>query len=71
MPLLEETGYMPRRKYSDGNEIRAYCNIIGDKYALRDRALFQSAGKVLTWQKDHWICGITIAEKGGTRKCPE
>lgn len=55
---------MPTRKYCDGKEIRAYCNIIADKYGLHDRAQFQASGKVLTWQKDHWICGITIAGKG-------
>lgn len=64
MPLLEETGYMPKRKYSDGNEIRKYCGIIGDKYGLHERGLFQSSGKTLTWQNDHWVCEITVAGKG-------
>lgn len=68
IPLLEETGYMPKRKYSDGKEIRAYCNLVADQYGLHDRALFQSSGKNLRWQNDHWSCEITVAGKGTPKR---
>lgn len=35
MPLLEETGYMPKNKYAYGPELLEYCNLIADKWKLR------------------------------------
>ena len=43
LPLLEETGYMPKHKYSYGPELRDYCNIIAKKWQLRTR-LFSKRG---------------------------
>jgi cation diffusion facilitator CzcD-associated flavoprotein CzcO len=33
MPLLEETGYMPSKKFADGYEIHDHCQIIADTSA--------------------------------------
>ncbi|KPI45180.1 Ketocytochalasin monooxygenase [Cyphellophora attinorum] len=64
LPLLEETGYMPTRRYAGGEEIRKYCNTLAKHWGLTDRALFQSSGKTLTWENDHWVCEIAIQPKG-------
>ena len=34
LPLLEETGYIPKEKYSFGDEIRAHARRIGEKFYL-------------------------------------
>ena len=64
LPMLEETGYMPKRKYSGGEEIRAYADILADKYDLRGRAMFQTSGKSLEWSSDHWIVNLVAKLKG-------
>ena len=64
LPMLEETGYMPKRRYAGGEEIRAYADLLADKHGLRDRALFQTSGKSLIWEKDHWICSLVTKQKG-------
>lgn len=64
LPLLEETGYMPKRKYAGGLEIREYADLLADKYHLRPRAMFQTSGKSLKWDEDHWKCTLVQKVKG-------
>ena len=64
LPLLEQTGFIPSRKYAGGEEIRKYAEMIAGHYKLNDRALFQSSGKSLTWKSDHWECEILEKPKG-------
>ncbi|KAH8900833.1 FAD/NAD(P)-binding domain-containing protein [Thozetella sp. PMI_491] len=49
MPLLEETGYMPKHKYSYGPELRAHAERIADHWNLRGRTLFRQHAKQITW----------------------
>jgi cation diffusion facilitator CzcD-associated flavoprotein CzcO len=49
LPLLEETGFMPSKKFSDGFEILDYINLIADKYKLGDNALFHTLVTALRW----------------------
>ncbi|MCA6237441.1 MAG: NAD(P)/FAD-dependent oxidoreductase, partial [Phenylobacterium sp.] len=57
MPLLEETGHIPREKYAHAPEILEQCQRIGRKYNLYDNALFHTEVKDLTWdeENDVWI----------------
>ena len=57
LPLLEETGFMPERKYSRGPEILDYSQRIAKHYDLYRGALFQTEVTDLTWQEDirRWI----------------
>jgi cyclohexanone monooxygenase len=57
MPLLEETGHLPREKYAHAPEILEQCQRIGRKYNLYDNALFHTEVKDLTWDEanDVWI----------------
>jgi cyclohexanone monooxygenase len=52
LPLLEETGFVPERKYSQGPEIRAYSNRIADRFDLHRDALFQTEVTDLSWDED-------------------
>ncbi|KAK3645413.1 hypothetical protein LTR56_009140 [Elasticomyces elasticus] len=67
LPLLEETGYVPSRKYASGSEIRKYLESIATKYGLHPRAQFQSKVRTATWNERTSQWDVTIAEmpKGG------
>lgn len=68
LPMLEETGHMPERQYDGGEELRAYADLLADKYNLRDRSLFQTSGKSLTRSTDHWSCKLFTKQKGQSEK---
>jgi cation diffusion facilitator CzcD-associated flavoprotein CzcO len=59
MPLLEETGYMPSKKFADGHEIHKHCRIIAQKYGLYDHALFHTLVRTLRWDEtiQRWRVG--------------
>ncbi|MFN3799814.1 MAG: NAD(P)-binding protein, partial [Sphingobium yanoikuyae] len=38
LPLLEETGFMPSKKFADGAEIQAYCRQIAESFGFADKA---------------------------------
>ncbi|MEI2653072.1 MAG: NAD(P)/FAD-dependent oxidoreductase [Microthrixaceae bacterium] len=42
LPLLEETGYMPTKKYASASEIFGYAQLLGRNYGMYDHALFQT-----------------------------
>lgn len=67
LPLLEETGYMPKRRYASGYEIRQYVEELCERYGLRRRAMFQSRGRKLKWNEKskEWVVDIVQAPKGG------
>ena len=51
LPLLEETGFMPSKKYSDGYEIYDYFKLIANKYDLGRDALFHTLITALRWDE--------------------
>ena len=52
MPLLEETDYMPERKYAKGPEILAHCDRILTKYDLHDKIFYQTVSTGCDWDED-------------------
>ncbi|TCM15346.1 cation diffusion facilitator CzcD-associated flavoprotein CzcO [Novosphingobium sp. PhB165] len=56
MPLLEETGYFPSKKFADGFEIQRHCRRIGEQYGLYENALFHTRITALRWdeERDRW-----------------
>ena len=50
LPLVEETGYMPKEKYSFGPEIYAHARRIGHHYDLYSRTCFQTKIRELCWE---------------------
>src|ERR1700726_4811966 len=57
LPLLEETGYVPKEKYSFAAEIRAHARRIGEHFDLYKDALFQTEILDLRWLEDEkrWL----------------
>lgn len=49
LPLLEQTGYMPKSRYASGHEIREYAELIAEKWGLRESAVFQTQAEKLEW----------------------
>jgi cyclohexanone monooxygenase len=52
MPLLEETGFIPSRKFADGFEIQEHCRRIAHQYSLYDGALFHTLVSALRWDDE-------------------
>ena len=52
MPLLEETGYIPSKRYADGAEIFEHAQRIGRHYDLYRAALFQTTVTETRWIED-------------------
>jgi cation diffusion facilitator CzcD-associated flavoprotein CzcO len=57
LPLLEETGYIPKEKYSYAPEILEHSRRIGRKFDLYRSACFQTQIKAIAWhdQECRWI----------------
>jgi cyclohexanone monooxygenase len=57
LPLLEETGYIPKEKYSFAQEIRDHSRRIGEHFDLYKDACFQTEIRKLTWLEDEkrWL----------------
>jgi cation diffusion facilitator CzcD-associated flavoprotein CzcO len=52
LPLLEETGYIPKEKYSFAPEIFEHAQRIGKHFNLYERACFQTQIKEARWDDD-------------------
>ncbi len=52
LPLLEETGYMPKEKYSFAPEIFAHTQRVGNYFGLYDNAIFQTRVTEVKWLED-------------------
>src|SRR5687767_12670441 len=52
MPLLEETGYIPKEKYAKAPEIFAHCQRIGRQFDLYKAALFQTQVEQMDWDEN-------------------
>src|SRR5271154_5205538 len=57
LPLLEETGYIPKEKYSYAPEILEHSRRIARHFDLYRDALFQTQIKAITWNEEEcrWI----------------
>jgi cation diffusion facilitator CzcD-associated flavoprotein CzcO len=57
LPLLEETGYIPKEKYSYAAEIRDHARRIGEHFDLYRLACFQTEIRALKWLEDEnkWL----------------
>ncbi|KAF9070330.1 hypothetical protein BDP27DRAFT_1263725 [Rhodocollybia butyracea] len=68
LPLLEETGYIPKNKYSYGPEIREYTNLIAEKWGLTDKAMFRTEMKTADWDEDSKCWAVTMQEMRGPKE---
>jgi cation diffusion facilitator CzcD-associated flavoprotein CzcO len=51
LPLLEEMGFMPTKKFADGAEIQQYARSIADRYGFAGKALFHTLINTLRWDE--------------------
>ncbi len=65
LPLLEETGYMPKQKYSDGDEILEHHRRIAKHYDLYRDVCFQTKVSELRWDEDakRWIISTNRGDR--------
>ncbi|KAH6698523.1 flavin-binding monooxygenase-like family protein [Leptodontidium sp. MPI-SDFR-AT-0119] len=61
LPLAEETGYIPKHRYSYGPELREYAELVAKQWDLQQRAAFGSTVKETTWNEtsSEWETTIT------------
>ena len=59
LPLLEETGYIPKERYSFAPEIVEHAQRIAKKYDLYRDACFQTQIKDITWNEEEYRWIIT------------
>lgn len=56
-PLLEQTGFVPRQKYTNAPETLEYCHVIAKTYGLHERSLMQTLVTSTDWDEEQgcWI----------------
>ncbi|HSG90288.1 MAG TPA: NAD(P)/FAD-dependent oxidoreductase [Pseudomonadales bacterium] len=59
LPLLEETGYMPKEKYSFAPEIFEHTRRVGEYFGLYENAIFQTRVSELRWLEDEQRWRVT------------
>ncbi|KUJ08304.1 FAD/NAD(P)-binding domain-containing protein [Mollisia scopiformis] len=66
LPLLEETGYIPKHRYSYGHEIRDYANFVAEKWKIAGSAVFQTKAEKLVWDEENkeWQVELVQRRKG-------
>ncbi len=52
LPMLEELGYVPTRRYASGEEIRLHLQAIADKFDLVPDALFHTGVERAAWDEE-------------------
>ena len=59
LPLLEQTGFMPSKKFADGWEIQGYTRKIAEEYGFADKAIFHTQITSLLWDESlqRWRVG--------------
>ena len=57
LPLLEDTGYMPTKKYAHASEIFAYAQLLAKRFDLYENAIFQTCIESAVWDEElqKWI----------------
>lgn len=57
LPLLEETGYIPKEKYTRAPEILEHCHRIARQYELYDNACLSTEVQAIDWDadRDRWV----------------
>ena len=69
LPFLEDTGYMPKHKYSYATEIFAYAQQLGRHFDLYDKALFQTEIDDVFWDEsqNRWMVSTNRGDKIAAR----
>lgn len=70
LPLLEETGYVPSKKYAPGWEIREHAERIADQWHLHSKTVFRSDVESVTWDDSSELWNISFKERRGPQGSP-
>ena len=57
-PLLEETGFIPKRKYTNAPETLEYCGVIAEKFKLHENSILQTEVTETRWSDDSGLWTI-------------
>lgn len=66
-PLLEETGFVPKQRYTNATETLEYCQVIAEQYKLHDIALMQTQILGTDWSEEERVW-IARTNRGDTIK---
>ncbi|MEM7097174.1 MAG: NAD(P)/FAD-dependent oxidoreductase [Pseudomonadota bacterium] len=57
LPMLEQTGFVPKQKYTDAPETLEYCRVLADTYGLDEISLMQTEVISTEWNEEqgHWL----------------
>lgn len=64
LPYLEEMNYMPKDRYSSGEEIRLYVNSIAEKYELFKIVSFRTTVEKMEWSEETKEWSVAISQEG-------
>ena len=67
LPLLEETGYMPKEKYSYAPEIYDHVHRVAEYFELESRAIFQTRVTEVRWLEDESCWQVSTEHKDNIR----
>ncbi|KAL2162933.1 hypothetical protein VTH06DRAFT_6769 [Thermothelomyces fergusii] len=65
MPLLEETGYVPKSKYAPGPELLEHADRIATQWGLNDKTLFRTSVKTIKWDDGARLWNLDVTEGRG------
>lgn len=65
LPLLEETGYIPKSRYSPGEEIRLHAERIAQHWDLTDKTLFRSDVQSARWDDETQLWTVKLTQQRG------
>ncbi|MCK8670534.1 NAD(P)/FAD-dependent oxidoreductase [Rhodococcus sp. HM1] len=69
LPLLEETGYMPKEKFSKGDECFEHAQRIGNHFGFYEHAIFHTLIRSLEWDEEirRWRIGTNRGDEIAAR----
>jgi len=64
-PLLEETGFVPKQKYTNAPETLEYCKIICEKFNLYENACLQTEVTSTVWNEEtgRWLVKTNLNDE--------
>jgi cation diffusion facilitator CzcD-associated flavoprotein CzcO len=68
MPMLEELGYIPSRRYAFGEEIRQHLESVAERFDLVSGALFHTGVTSAEWQEDSARWSV-LTDRGDEVSC--
>jgi cation diffusion facilitator CzcD-associated flavoprotein CzcO len=63
LPILEETGYIPKDKYVTSKEIRDYLSLIVKIFSLRPKTHFQTEVNSMTWDDSSHLWTVKTSQE--------